>query len=434
VLPHASLLDDARFNALFVVPQALQGLFRRRETVVTAMSPLDLDGRVVELIDDLHHAAGDGPVWLHLLTDRALLLLAPGDIRRVLDGSPDPFAADPPTKRKGMGHFQPDAVTLSRGARWRSRRAFTEHVLDTERSRHRFADRFESVAGEEVERRLTRTGGRLTWGDWHTTGRRIARRVVLGDAAADDEHLTDQLAQLMGEANRLPSGRSPLLDSLLARIEEYAARPEPDSLLARFADAPVDRRTAPIGQVPHWLFAFADTLPVNSFRALALLATHPELRTRSRSEATRPEATDRDGLPFTAAVLEEAMRLWPTTPVLARVAIRDLRWNGGAVPAGTQLVVVNTYHHRNVDLHPWADRCAPEMWTSGVLRDDWTFNHFSNGPQGCPGAGLARLVGARTLATVLSHGVPRLRGAVLDPEHPLPRTLAVYGLRFRLSG
>ena len=63
--------------------------------------------------------------------DEALLLLGRGPIQRALEQSSDPFAADPEAKRSAMAKFQPDALTISRGADWEDRRRFTEAVLDT---------------------------------------------------------------------------------------------------------------------------------------------------------------------------------------------------------------------------------------------------------------------------------------------------------------
>ncbi len=427
-LPVASLVDDVRFNSLVVVPGALQGLFRRRQCVVRALSMLDLDGQAIGLLQGLRRAVGPGPVWVHLLGDRALLLLDVGDIRHALKGSPEAFASDPGTKRRGMAHFQPDALTLSRGALWRNRRDFTEAVLDTQRPRHRWAARFEAVAHAETERLLATTAGDLGWEAWHAAGRRIARRILFGDAAADDEHVTDLLATLMSEANRLPSRPSAGLERLMQRLEGYVADPAPECLVARFASTPADAATAATGQLPHWMFALADTLPMNTFRALGLLATHPMQGTRAREEIAAG-----DQLPYVAAALEEAMRLWPTTPLLARETLEETEWDGVSVAAGTQVVISNTFNHRDRETHDFADDFAPEVWNAGRARGDWTLNHFSNGPQGCPGASLALLVGARVLATALTAGELRLRGSALGPSRPLPRTLDVFRMRFAVS-
>ncbi len=80
--------------------------------------------------------------------DEALLLLGREPIRRALEGSPDPFAADPEPKKSGMSHFQPDALTISRGADWEDRRRFTDAVLGEGMSS--LADRFAAVCLEEA--------------------------------------------------------------------------------------------------------------------------------------------------------------------------------------------------------------------------------------------------------------------------------------------
>ena len=59
---------------------------------------------------------GGGPIRVRIVTGEAVLLLDPRDIDRVLQGSPEPFASDPPAKRDGMVAFQPDALTISRGS------------------------------------------------------------------------------------------------------------------------------------------------------------------------------------------------------------------------------------------------------------------------------------------------------------------------------
>src|SRR3954462_6134095 len=85
------------------------------------------------------------------MNTKALLLLEVDDVRRVLEGAPHPFAADPEAKRKGMGHFQPYALTLSRGELWRERRRFTDAVLEPPEVAHRRAgDRMVAVAAEET--------------------------------------------------------------------------------------------------------------------------------------------------------------------------------------------------------------------------------------------------------------------------------------------
>jgi cytochrome P450 len=440
-LPSASLWENARFNALVIVPNALQGLFRRRRAPVAAATRANLDGQAIGLLRGMNRSHGGGPVWVRVMRDRALLLLSPADVHRALAGSPDPFASDPPAKRDGMCAFQPDALTISRGALWRNRRRFTEAVLDTGEPLHRFADRFATVAREETDTLIAdaeASGGQLRWDPWQSAFRRLTRRVVLGDAAREDEELSEVLREMMSEGNGMPGRPSERYPGFVTRIGEYVAAAEEGSLVGLFADAPADADTKAAGQAAHWLFATHDTLAINAFRALALIACHPRQRRLVLAELADldPQALDGESvgrLAYLEACLQEAMRLWPTTPMLSRVTLADTDWRGSVVPAGTQVLVVNTYLHRDTDRHPWADRFVPERWTEGDAAREWSFNHFSRGPQGCPGAGLALFLGKAVLATVLRRRVAELRSPSLDPERALPHMLDFFGIRTGLG-
>jgi cytochrome P450 len=241
----------------------------------------------------------------------------------------------------------------------------------------------------------------------------MTRRIVLGEAAADDETLTEELATLMEQANGMPGRRRDPYDAFAARMAAYVAAAEPGSLAALAAEQDADPDTRVDGQLTHWLFATADTLAANVIRALALLTTH-------------------EGAGAQDALLE-AMRLWPTTPMLARETTRTLVWDGVRVDAGTQVLVVNVFHHRDRErLGDRADRFSPEGWHDGTFADDWGLNHLSHGPQGCPGANLAILLGAATLEALLAAG-PRRERPSLDPAAPLPHMLNPFGLRFALA-
>jgi cytochrome P450 len=422
----ASLFENARFNALVIVPNALQGVFRRRRAAVAAATAANVDGHAVGLLGGMRRGHGGGPVWVRVVRDPALLLLTPADVHRALENSPDPFAADPKPKRDGMVAFQPDALTISRGETWRKRRAFNEAVLDTGGPLAGFADRFAAVAAEEAEARVASAAGdgssELGWEPWNEAFRRITRRVVLGDGAADDTDLSETLAEMMSEANGMPGKTSARYPGFIARLGEYVAAAEKGSLVSRFAGAPADAETKPVGQIPHWLFAGGDTLAINALRALALLVSHP-----------RHRAIALDDEPYLEACLEEAMRLWPTTTMLSRETLAETEWGGVSVAPGTQVLIPNTFLHRDRDRHDYADRFAPERWVSGEAAGDWSFNHFSRGPQGCPGVALTLLLGKAVLATVLRGRELELTSTSLDPAKPLPHMLDYFGLRFRIA-
>src|SRR6266508_6732336 len=174
-----------------MVPNVVQGLFRRRRRAVAAATKLNVDGQAVGLIDGSRRGHGPGPVWVRVGTDKMLLVLTTEDVRRVLGGSPHPFAPDPDAKRRGMFHFQPDALTISRGTLWENRRRFAEAVLDTGRPLHRLADRFAGVTAEETDVLLEAVdGAELEWDASQAALWRVTPRVVLGEAAREDVEVT----------------------------------------------------------------------------------------------------------------------------------------------------------------------------------------------------------------------------------------------------
>ncbi len=435
-LASASIVENARFNSTVIVPNALQGLFRRRRAAVRAATVANVDGWAVDLLSGMRNKHSGGPVWVRVMTDRALLLLTPADAHRALEGSPDPFAPDPDGKRKGMVAFQPDALTISRGEEWRNRRGFTEAVLETGAPVHRLADGFAGAAREEARALADESAGELTWDQWQAAFRRLARRVILGEAARDDDALTDELAAMMDEGNGMPGRTSDRYPAFVERLLRYVEAGDERALVGLFDDGPADERTRREGQLPHWLFATHDTLAINSFRALAAILAHPGPHGRVLEEigglGDEPDGSQVPGLGYLEACLQEAMRLWPTTPMLSRVTLSDTDWQGETVPAGTQVLIVNTFLHRDRERLDYADRFLPEAWTDGDAPERWELNHFSRGPQGCPGTGLALFLGKAVLSSLLGSRAVEATSP-LDPDRPMPHMLDFYSLRFRIA-
>ena len=407
----ASLIDNVRFNEAVVVSNALQGIFRRRRRAVAAAGLVNVDGQAVGLLGAFKRRTGGRPIWVRVVKDPALLLLDVEDVRRALEGSPHPFASDPAAKRKGMAHFQPHALTISRGDLWRERRAFTESVL-----RRESLPRYTAIAAEEIAAMLDDAvpPGPIDYDALHGAFRRLTRRVVFGDGARDDEEVSDLLGKLMEQANGMPGRRSAEFEPFVAKIHALTEAAPDWSLAGIAARTEAGRDVQPEGQIPHWLFATQDTLAANVLRALALIASH-------------------DAAADPRAALLEAMRLWPTTPLLSRELLSDVTWHGVRVPAGTNILICNTFMHRDRErLGDAADRFTPEAWADGgAFAGDWGLNFFSHGPQGCPGSDLATALGTAALEAVLERGTPVLENPALDPAKPLPHMLDAFSIRVR---
>jgi cytochrome P450 len=431
--PRASILEGIRFTAQIGAPNIIQGLFNKRELPTRIASGLGADHLGYRLVEGLVESHGPGPFYVRLATDEALLVHHPDDLKFVLGGSPNPFASDPEPKRKGMSAFQPDALTLSRGDLWAQRREFADAVLQPGSALHRQATSFVKVAADTAAGLV---GGSVDWDTIDAAFQRMTRRVVFGDHAADDTHLMELLGELMSQGNKMPGEPGLQYPEMIEIIEGHLARAEAGSLAAKIAKTPLPPGGA-AGQVVHWLFAMGDSLGANTLRALAALATHPEQLREVRNEIAGADIGKAKGvasLKYLAGCLLEAMRLWPTTGLFARVASRDIEFPSGAVlPEGRQVLIYNLFNHRNRALIPYADKFSPGEWVSGGAPEDWSFNFMSHGPQVCPGYGLSVFLGQAVMAHLIAAGSLSADDVGLSPGKPLPYSLDLYELKVRVT-
>jgi cytochrome P450 len=155
------------------------------------------------------------------------------------------------------------------------------------------------------------------------------------------------------------------------------------------------------------------------------------LCSRARAELSEagdlsdPEAVD--GLRLLGGCLQEAMRLWPTTPLLARETTCPVTLAGTPLDEGTQVMIMNTFNHRDAEQIPDAHRARPERWMDGAERDP-RFNHLSGGSQYCPGVPLVLLLGKAVLARVLERLTLELRAPALDTSGDLPHMLDFFAI------
>ncbi|SHL10850.1 Cytochrome P450 [Pseudonocardia thermophila] len=416
----ASPADTVRVLALAVAPIVAQGVIARRRRVVGLAGKLDTDGRGVRELQRLRARYGTGPIRLRVPLRPVALVLDPGDVRTVLTGTPGPYTPRNREKRGALGRFQPHGVLVSRDEQRPARRRAVEELLDGGHPVHRFGDAFTRVAREETTALLAaaRGTGEFGWDEFVPAWWRIVRRIVLGDAARDDHTLTDDLTVLRHAANWSGLGRRHRRRSarLRAGLEHYAAAAEPGSLAALVAAYP-DEAADPVGQIPHWLFAF-DAGAAVTLRALALLVAHPG-------------DTDLRAAALTAAVLESA-RLWPTTPLVLRDTTRRTTLGGGELRAHTAMLIPAWFHHRDDEVRADADRFDPQQWLDGTARADWTLMPFSAGPAACPGRELVLLVARTVLETLLTGADVSAGAGVPDSGAPLPRGLDPFALTFRV--
>jgi cytochrome P450 len=174
-----------------------------------------------------------------------------------------------------------------------------------------------------------------------------------------------------------------------------------------------------------------------------LISQSPRVANRLRAEVDAvltggtPGFADVARLPYTRAIIEETLRLYPPVPILAREATAPLTLGGIAVEKGALVLVVPWLLQRRAELWPDPDNFRPERHlevsgTGGKPYSKYSYVPFSIGPRICPGLafgmtesilGLAIL--ARDFALELAPGtdVQPVARLTLRPGATLPMVL-----------
>jgi hypothetical protein len=418
-----------------VLPTFAKGVMIRRPKVVELAERLDTDARTVRRMQRLRAAYGDDPVYLKIPGRSHLVLLSARHVHEILEGAPEPFSPCTLEKRAALGHFEPGVSLISRGSDRRERRRFNEAVLDFGCPVHRLAEPLLSAVEKEVVSLVEASDVRLDWDTFHARWGRIVRRVVLGAAAAGDEALTDDLDTLRSVGNWafFHSGKPATLKRFHHRVAEHLARAEPGSLAETIGGMDQPDRLAVTHQVAHYIFAF-DAGALATFRALAVLATHPVHAEKAAREATSGDVQTRTRLPYLRACLLESLRLWPTTPAILRETTREAELGGRKVAGKTNVMIFAPFFHRDDETLPYAHRFSPEIWLAGEQDSGRALVPFSGGPGLCPAHRFVPMISSALMAGLLARRTISLSGSKpLHPDRDLPGTLSPFGLRLSLA-
>ncbi len=144
---------------------------------------------------------------------------------------------------------------------------------------------------------------------------------------------------------------------------------------------------------------------------LYLLAKHPGARAQVEAEAAdadrHPLADWPEKLPWTRAVIEEAMRLYPPASTLSRQALAEDRIGDVTIPKGALVIVSPYIIHRHRRLWTQPDYFMPERFLPGAREsiDRFQYIPFGAGPRICVGLRFAML----EAVVILSEIVRRVR-------------------------
>ncbi|MFI1353164.1 cytochrome P450 [Streptomyces sp. NPDC020898] len=150
-----------------------------------------------------------------------------------------------------------------------------------------------------------------------------------------------------------------------------------------------------------------------------------------------PTVEDLRAMPYTLQVFEESLRLYPSAPIVPRLALKDVELGGHRVPAGSR-VLVNLH---NIHRHPahWTDpeRFDPDRFRAGKgrapgKRHRFAYLPFGAGPHLCIGKHFALMEAHLLLAALLqryefrhvpSHRVVDHATITLRPRYGMVMTL-----------
>ncbi|WP_205910776.1 cytochrome P450 [Paroceanicella profunda] len=104
-------------------------------------------------------------------------------------------------------------------------------------------------------------------------------------------------------------------------------------------------------------------------------------------EGRAPDIDDVRGLPYTRAIIEETLRLYPPVPILGRQALADGDINGTQVKRGSVVMVSPFMLHRKPDLWSRPDEFIPERFDERLTPrpSKYAYIPFAIGPRICPG-------------------------------------------------
>ncbi|MFO0705901.1 MAG: cytochrome P450 [Nitrospira sp.] len=154
-----------------------------------------------------------------------------------------------------------------------------------------------------------------------------------------------------------------------------------------------------------------------------LLATHPKARARFHEEVDRvlqgrtPTADDLHQLPYTRAVFDESLRLYPPAPAIQRKTTTATTVGGMALPAGA-IVLIGTHNlHRHPGFWPNPDLFLPERWLESERpAARCAYLPFGAGPRACVGTHFATVEGPLLLALIGRRYDPHLAQERVEPE------------------
>lgn len=395
-----------------------------------------------------------------LRTD-VLFVVEPELIKKVLLDEADGFARSEATRR-ALGPALGNALLTSDGEKWRWQRRAVAPILRPDRgagffpaiaaASGRTRERWRAASGQvlDVAREMTLTTFDI-----------IAATMLSGAVGREAGKIEEAIARylestawkvalaLLGTPTWMPYPgraranrardliRDALADVVAGRRRSGERRNDLVTLLLE-AEDPESGQMMDDRDIVDNLFTFIAAGHETTALALTwtfyLLSRHPEIEEllideiRTVTEGGPLAAEHVERLSLTRQVVQEAMRLYPPAPIIARKALRDTSIGGEAVTEGMEVMIPIYALHRHQMLWSDPDRFDPDRFQpeAAKRRNRYAYMPFGAGPRICVGMGFAMVEAVAILASLLPAARLRLR-AGHTPELTMRVTLRPAG-------
>ncbi len=356
------------------------------------------------------------------------LLTHPDAIERVLLTDGDHFIKDEVTRALsgGLG----DGLLTSHGETWKRSRKIVAPALKRSRIAS-YADSMVAATDKYVETLTTGERRDIHRDLMHLTLDIVAATLFGADVHEDAEKIGHALEALMEEfilsartwrrlvPDWIPTGsklrsRSHVADidatlyGIIARRREQGLGEDLLSLLLgattedgeHLDDAQLRNEAITLFVAGH------ETTALSIGYAIYLVSRHPEVEARLRAEledvlsGRLPGADDTHALPWTTAIVKEAMRLYPPAWTVGRESIKP--WSLGTYdfPVGSQFVLPQWVVHRDPRFWDKPGCFAPERFLNGEPSHRFAYYPFGGGGRICVGNHFAMMEMVLVLATL----------------------------------
>ena len=231
---------------------------------------------------------------------------------------------------------------------------------------------------------------------------------------------------------RLRAALAQLDDAVASMVrvrQRWVGTSEPSTLLDLLLDAAAADPPIPASEVRDELVAFLVAGHETTASALTwvlwLLAGDVEVQREVARELDEvvgeraPTYDDLERLPWTRAVFDEAMRLYPPVWLVSRHAKEGDVLAGREIPAGSLIIMTPYIAQRDPELWDEPTAFRPQRFLDGHRRGasgDAVFWPFGLGPRMCIGRDFAYVEGMTVLSVLLRHvAVSRVPGAIPRP-------------------